>query len=331
MPTQLTFDGSALARFWDVTGKLEAGTPVTEAEWQALFETAGYRSLPRDEFGPEALRPRFELAFGRGREADARAAAQSDERLAHYLMVREHRAPLQEFFRTLNPCAAFGEAQALAARWLPARFIGESPSPTLTALVFQATGTGDDPILWDALFAYYLGRNHLVLAAAHSLHHYYRSRFRRALPGLEPRLAGSVDLIQAEGMGDLINVERWMFQGGPIYSGGPLGNARWAARMREGLERAPAALEALDRLLLAAPADRQACESAYRVELVAGHHGPGFHMSRTIIQAGLEAEMVEGCADPVRFFDLYRKACQLAGVDCPVSEHALAVLAAAAQ
>lgn len=327
MPTRVTFDGSALAQFWAVTLQLEAGHPVAETEWDDLFETAGYRSLPQEHFGPQALRPRFELAFGKGREAEAQAAGQSDELLAHYLMVREHRAPLQEFFRSLNVTGAFAEAGQVAARWLPGRYVAESPAPVVTALVFQPTGTGDNPILWDALFAYYLGRGHLILAAAHSLHHYYRSRFRRALPGLEPTLARSVDLIQAEGMADLINVERWLFQGGPIYSGGPLGNSRWAARIREGVERAPEALAALNAMLLAEPGSRAEHEPAYLAALVAGHHGPGFHMSREILKAGLEQELVEHCADPVRFFELYRRAC---GETCPISAEALAALEAAA-
>lgn len=57
------FDFSGMDRFWEVVAVLEADRDPTTAQWNALFETPGYRALTASEFDRSFLEDAFEIAF----------------------------------------------------------------------------------------------------------------------------------------------------------------------------------------------------------------------------------------------------------------------------
>lgn len=327
-------DISALELFWELTGRLEAGETVTEADWAHLFHAPAYRHLFRVIYSAARLRPRLELAFTRGREPEAEIAADTDTLVEHYLKVRAQRAELQQFYRNLDLTGVLAEATRLAAEWLPADLVARGRLPGAAVLVYDVAMRGDEPILFDALFAYFLGEPHLVLAAGHAIYHAYCKQFQQPLPAMGlPELAGLVDMVTSmhgEGVADLINVERWIFQGGPVYAGGPLGNTRFVNRIREALHEAPVFLQRFDAALCAGLTDRgraAAMAKAVTEQIPwASGHGPGFHMARKIVLAGLKDALTETAVHPIRFFELYARSCRALGEPCELSEPGLAFL-----
>jgi hypothetical protein len=326
-------DTTALELFWALTGKLEAGEPVPEEDWRCLFATPAYSALFKEHYSASMLRPRFELAFGKGREAEAVAAAAVDTLVEHYLRVKAQRDELQRFYRTMDLSAVIAEAVRRAAEWLPAGVVARGRQPGATILVYDVAMRGADPVMFDALFAYHLGESHLVLAAAHTIYHNYCQQFQKPLrptgiPELD-RLGHTLEVIHDEGIADLINVERWIFQGGPVYAGGPLGNTRWVNRMREALQEAPAFLTLLDQVACAGLADpHQVAEQipALLEHVPGGGHGPGYYMARKIVLAGLKHDLIATALHPVRFLDLYTRACRATGEPCEISDRGMAFL-----
>lgn len=326
-------DLQAMHLFWELTDRLQAGGSVADADWEALWATPGYRTLFKERYTAAQLQPRMTLAFARGREEEARAAAESDLLVAHYLAVREHKSDLQTFCRMLGDTEVFDRGVTAAAQWLPPAFVARGRRPTAAVMVYDAHARGDDPVMIDPLFAYYLGEEHLVLMLGHIFFHNYRAQYYEPIAAwlsdeLKP-LARLIDNMQNEGMADLVNVERYIFQGGPLYVGGPLGNERWVTRLRQGVEEAPAFLVKLNAVLEAGLADRASAVGQVpdlRASLVISEHGPGYYMARRIVLAGLKEELIESCTNPIRFLELYAEACKRDGHACELSPCAFVFL-----
>lgn len=299
----------SLERFWSVAGLLEAGRAVDEPVWEALFHTVGYRVLAT-EFPPSALRRRFELAFSPGRAAEAQGDAADDWLLAHYLWVKAERPAIAAFAARLDATRLCAEAMERTSLWLPPEAVAGAVPPDVALAIFDADARGCDPVVVDAGFAYLIGETGLGLLLAHEFHHWFRNRAGVRLPPVPEDLAWVLDQIQAEGIADQINVPEMLGeQAGEIWSG-------WAKAYRQYLAQAPAFLAEMDRILvqMALAPDCAAAEAGrLRQMLQMAGHPVGYHMTCRIVEAGNREALVASFTDPVRFFRLYREACQALG------------------
>src|SRR5690349_17172254 len=181
-------DFTAIDEFWRVVDVLKTDAEPTDAQWQALLETPGYR-LAQTILGP-VEREDIELAFKPSRHAafDSLAKLPNDRasRLTHLVRAASLRPQLNAFRDSLVHSAPVAEAVRTAQRFLPPGATSVGDPPFVAFAIFRNDGysLGPPGVVIDLLNAY---ESNLTLFLAHEFHHTYLARLEEAALGTATR------------------------------------------------------------------------------------------------------------------------------------------------
>lgn len=324
-----TFDFSGFYLFGSLADRLESGMEPSSADWDALFSTPGYAALTQSEFKRETLVDRLRLAClpSRAAEREAMLAEHKSMMLAHFAEARQRWPELLKTASRLASTPLQAEAAALACDHLPVTRLGGRESalmapPPVSFLIFAKDARGYVPVVMDVVMAAELSERDLLLMLAHEFHHNYRNRILAYHPDESPAgteaLIWILDQLQAEGCADLINVPEMIYRPdapavhGQMYRDGVAAAPVFLAQFDEALAQL-AATRAAEPTGTDAVAQRQAACQALRQALPMAGHPTGYYMATTIVDAGLERQLVENIGDPFAFVELYDQAARQLG------------------
>ena len=308
-------DASAIGPFWQIVDTLSQDFEPSPRLWRALFDTPGYRALTRTEFEPHRLQEGFRLAYMPSRADRLDGAVESggeSRRLRHYRQVLERRTELEAFAGELTASEIGREPSRLAAEWLP----GPAPDSLapIALVVFDLDARGYDPIVVDLLAARELD---LVPFLAHESHHWFRNDRAtvdwEAVDTNDAETLWTLYQIQGEGIADQIDKRPWIEGTVPV----PEAFRSYGKQYALELIASPETLRRLDSLLVAhgKAAGRERAEIGARVAdlIPMSGHPTGYHMARTILEAGGRERLVADVTNPVAFFRAYDEAARTLG------------------
>jgi hypothetical protein len=323
-------DFSALGYFWRMVDTLSRDVTPSDAQWQALLATPGYRLARRDA----QLRHLMPVAFmpSRHTERDSIAAAKTlDAVMLHHLIdANAVRPDLVRFADSLASSAFIFEAEREAEGFLPAGAISLFPAPLIAFALFQLEGTSSPRgIIVDLKWLRDVNRG--VQPIAHELHHSYLGHLARiARP---PRDSADAPLFYAllqlpvEGIADQIDK--------PYPLAYTAASMQWYLPMyNTAYDNTPAILHSIDSLV-AAIADNPAAMRTNGAQvdklIVLGSHPNGAYMARTILETFGGDSLLPSVRDPFVFFHTYAAAELARGHAPPFSAKTLSVIDAEAR
>ncbi len=320
-------DFSSVAGFWSVAAELSRNTEPSEADWQGLFRTRGYR-LALENLGA-GLQEDIDLALKPSRRAERdHVLASGDERalvLRHLALAWSERAELRTFADSLAHAPVVAQAVAIAAASLPAGATSDGPPPPVAVAIFRDDGYS----LADGIVIDLLNVRHAQLARslAHEFHHSYVNRLARPLPpgsdtAYDAGIRTALYDLRNEGLADLIDKPY------PFVSPNP-GLAAYASRYNQEYRRTPERLRGLDSLLVrasAGPADAAALAMRAQMLFWSNGHPNGAYMAREI-QATFGVDSIRAAAlDPAAFVRMYASAERTQDRPDPLSRRAWAFI-----
>lgn len=320
-------DFSGVDHFWPIAAELSRDVEPTEAEWQALLDTPGYR-LAAESLGP-GLRDAIDLALKPSRrEERERSLTAGDDRalaLKHLALAWEQRADLIAFRDSLARASVIAQAVAIAAESLPAGATLHGPPPPVAVALFLDDGYS----LADGIVIDLLNVRHVPLARnlAHEFHHSFVNRLARPLPSgsdtaYDAGFRVALYDLRNEGLADLIDKPY------PFASPNP-GLAGYATRYNQEYRRTPERLTRLDSLLVrasAGPEDAAALARPARMLFWSNGHPNGAYMAREIQETFGVDSLRTAALDPAAFLRIYAAAERRRGHPEPLSSTAWKVI-----
>ena len=330
MPTT-GLDFSGVDRFWPIVDILSKDGEPTDAQWQALLGTPGYR-LAQMAIG-KVVREDLELAFKPSQRAvfDSLTALPTERafRLEHLARAPELRPQLDAFRDSVSRSAPIIEAIRTAQRFLPPGATSVGEPPLVAFAVFRDDGYSLGPgVIVDLIHAY---ESNLVLFLAHEFHHAYLSLAQeKTMPdrsGQPDRpdefpLRSAIQALRNEGLADLIDKPH------PLTTTNPV-RATYVTRYNDEYAKTPATLHQIDSLLVAIAADStQMAPAGQRVRtlLWSNAHPSGAYVARTIYEQFGVDSLFPAVTSPVAMLRTYAAAERARGHAAPFSPAAWRVL-----
>ncbi len=349
------FNLEGVEAFWEIVGILEADREPTEAQWNTFFAAPGYKALTEREFGRAYFQKTLRAVFmpsQSGLEEQVRDEyKQQGGFLAWYTpLVLEgfHEADrdrewMASRLKELQSYPYLKKAAEVALQYLPEE---ETDSyPEVDFIVFNDS-RGYSPLIIgltgkDALEPSELlclkgqGHDHhwpFVLHMAHESFHLYRDRQQEIeLPEEDHPdypVLWTLDQIENEGIGDLIN-RKVLY-----YGGGCLADTERASKLKKEQKEQPATLRIMDAFLSEMAEDLNLVGEfgkQLRRFIPQSGHPTGFFMANLIDEElGTEA-LVEVARNPFEFFVLYNKAARKNGTAPVFSSKAMTLIRSLAQ
>ena len=316
-PAGLDFSG--VDQFWKIVDILLSGGEPTEAQWQVLLSTPGYR-LAETNLGP-VIRNDLEITFSPSHRAQfARLSTGTDDRalrLTHLAQANRERSVLIALRDSLARGTPIADAIALAAKFLPPGATSRGQPPLVAFALFKDDAYSlPQGVVIDLL---YIRSTPLVLTLAHEFHHTFTNRLNRALPADSMAPDGAIrDALYSarnEGIADQIDKPH------PWRSPTP-GLAEYTAQYNAEYARTPATLQRLDSLLTViadAPSTMEELGMTAGMLLWSNGHPNGAYMARAIIDTFGVDSLYPGVRDPAAFLRTYAAAERAQGRPEPFS------------
>jgi hypothetical protein len=315
-------DATAIDQFWRVVDILVTDAEPTEAQWQTMLDTPGYR-LAQMILGP-VVREDVELAFKPSRHAefDSLTKLPNDRasRLTHLVRAASLRPQLNAFRDSLMHSAPVAEAVRTAQQFLPpgATSVGEPPFVAFAIFRNDGYSLGPPGVVIDLLNAY---ESNLVLFLAHEFHHTYVARAQDAALGTRVRtdnpddraLRSAIQALRNEGIADLVDKPYPLAWPNPV-------RAAYVKRYNEEYAKTPATLRQLDSLLEVVAGDStKLADAGKRAQtlLWSNSHANGAYMARTIYEAFGVDSLYPGETNPAAFLRAYVAAEKARGKSSP--------------
>jgi len=303
-------DFTAIDEFWRVVDILKTDAEPSDAQWQVLLGTPGYR-LAQIVLGP-VEREDIELAFKPSRRAafDSLTKLSNDRatRLTHLVRAASLRPQLNAFRDSLMHSAPVAEAVREAQKYLPPGATSVGDPPFVAFAIFRNDGysLGPPGVVIDLLNAY---ESNLVLFLAHEFHHTYVARLSDAALGSATRpdnpddraLRSSIQALRNEGIADLVDKPYPLAWPNPI-------RAAYVKRYNDEYAKTPATLRQLDSLLeVVADDSTKLTEAGTRARslLWSNSHANGAYMARTIVETFEVDSLYPGITNPAAFLRTY--------------------------
>ena len=323
-------DFTAIDEFWRVVDFLQKDQEPTDAQWQTLLRTPGYR-LAQMAIGP-VVQEEMELAFKPSRHAvfDSLTKLTNDRatRLTHLVRAASLRPQLNAFRDSLTRSAPIAEAVRAAAKFLPPGATSVGQPPLVAFAIFRNDGYSLEPgVIVDLLNAY---ESNLVLFLGHEFHHTYVARTQLAALGPAVRtddphdrpLRYSIMALRNEGIADLVDKPYPLSWPNPV-------RAAYVKRYNEEYDKTPATLRQLDSLLEVVADDSTQLEPAgtkARTLLWSNAHANGAYMARTIYERFGVDSLYPAEANPAAFIRTYEAAERARGNPSPFTPKAWRVI-----
>lgn len=305
-PTGLDF--TAVDQFWKIVDILAKDAEPTEAQWQTLLSTPGYR-LAATNLGP-VTRPALEVAFRPSRRADFAklSTGTSDDALMlrHLARAAQERSALVALRDSLVHSTPIADAVARAAKLLPPGATRNGPPPLVAFAVFKDDGFSlPQGVVIDLLYA---RSTPLIAILAHEFHHTFVNRINKPAPVGPPAPDATIrDAIYSarnEGIADQIDKPY------PVTNPNPA-MAEYVTRYNAEYERTPALLRQFDSLLtVIADAPGKMADLGMTAQMLfwSNGHPNGAYMAREIIETFGVDSLFPGERDPAAFFRTYASA-----------------------
>ena len=301
-------DFSGVDRFWQIADILTRDAEPTEAQWQALLVTPGYR-LAETNLG-HVMRQDLEIALRPSRRGEfTRLTGDSDDhalRLIHLAEAVNERAALVAYRDSLAHATPIDDAVRRAAALLPPGATGQGRPPLVAFAIFKDDAYSlPQGVDIDLLYARGVP---LVSILAHEFHHTYVNRLNRPVPPGAPAsdatLRDALYNARNEGIADQIDKPY------PFTTPVPT-MASYVTRYNAEYARTPATLRQLDSLLTAIARDRGKMDDlgmTAAMLLWSNGHPNGAYMAREIIATFGVDSLFPGARDPAAFFRAYEAA-----------------------
>lgn len=324
-------DFTAVDHFWRVVDRLKTDVEPSDAQWQALLATPGYR-LAQMAIG-QVAREDLELAFRPSRHADfdslTKLTNDRATRLTHLVRAASLRTQLDAFRDSLSKSAPIAEAVKTAARFLPpgATKVGEPPFVAFAIFRNDGYSLGPPGVVVDLLNAY---EANLVLFLGHEFHHTYVSRAQDAAlgPAVRPdnpadqQLRGAIQALRNEGIADLVDKPYPLSWPNPI-------RAAYVKKYNEEYAKTPATLRQLDSLLQVVADDSTQLVAAgqrARMLLWSNSHANGAYIARTIYERFGVDSLYPAVTNPAALLRTYTSAERAKGNPAPFTPKAWRVI-----
>ncbi|MBN2417136.1 hypothetical protein JXO52_14965 [bacterium] len=354
-PLNPNFDISSVREFWKILAILEADREPTETQWDALFNSAGHKSLGREITG-SFLIPYLKAAYQPSSQHLRGELLEAGEKATHRWYQQFPRSELNELAWTqenrdlvmdkMNSFQTYPYtryAVDAALDYLPEE---EASDPPLVTFVIFNDSRGYDPVvmslnllareeaeLTDAMLVKLkqagFGRHtpH-VLYFGHEFFHYFRdkkkeTRFPEQNDDRYP-IVWLMDQIENEGIADLINVKQ-------LYWGenAPLAGSVKAvkeAKDREHAEEEVRVFFALLKGIADHPEWTYGLGRQAQKVITRSGHVAGFYMANVILEECGKEDLIAVCRNPFRFFLLYEKAASRDGTAPRIPEEGLRLI-----
>jgi hypothetical protein len=321
-------DYSAVDQFYVVADILAKDAEPTDAQWNAMFATPGYRLVANHDRGFRqkmtiALKPSLAPSRDSVLRADPEAAVQ----MRHLIRAYGLRSELLKIRRDLETSVADSIARSIraAARFLPAGTTAGRNAPFLGFAIFAydnyPVGGG---VLMDVL---YTKENGLVAILSHEFHHVYLSYVDKIVPPVGPvpedvPLAIALISLRNEGIADQIDKPHPLPLRGNALDG-------YIKRYNDIYARTPQILRSIDSLLVVVadtPSVVRAAGTKAGALLWASSHPNGAYIARTIVETFGIDSLMPAVYNPFALFRTYAAAEKKRGNPPPFSAKAITVL-----
>jgi hypothetical protein len=319
-------DYSGIDEFYKVAAILSTDAEPTDAQWNALLSTPGYRFVAQ-QFRNEKAQLQLALKPSKKAARDSVLSRQSDQALAlrHLMRAVEQRDAVLATRAALQASIADSIQLAVraAAHFLPKGAVETRPVPFIAFAVFGDDGYAvDGGVLLDPLFVKEEG---LVPLISHEFHHAFTAGLERSIrpgvgaPPYDVALASSLRALRNEGIADQIDKPHPL----PPTNGAL---AWYVPRYNDVYARTPAILHAVDSLLAVVRDDStkaQAAGQQARTLLWSNSHPNGAYMAREIVETFGVDSLMPGIYNFVAFLRAYASAEAKRGNPPPFSAQAL--------
>ena len=349
------FDISGVKAFWKIVDVLTMDRDPSAKQWQALFETPGYRVLIKREFKSELFKAYFQAAYMPSKSQLKENLLEKAKHATGWFgrnfpvtmlgaldWTLENREVVEAKMRSFETFPYTQKATDEALKYLPEESADDFPN---VAFIIFNDSRGYDPVVmslnefakedagWTPEIHAKLkeeGRSRHwphVLYFAHEFFHYFRAHKKEFnFPPEDDEdyiLIWLLDQIQNEGIADLINIK-------PLYVEGALLDGTDEAQ-REQNDRVGVVdeIEAFDEILTGIvdyPQWKYGLSKQAQKVITRSGHVAGFYMANLILEHFSAEHLKEVARNPFQFFYLYNKASQLEETAPDFSEKAISVI-----
>lgn len=324
--TAQTVDFKSIDAFFEIADKLSQNQKVKKSEWKKFHNTAAYKKLTMTYGDYKDIREAMELTFLSKNKAlcDSLLAAPyslSDDDYYLKLLLRNCVSLAKNYddVKKVRQSYDFEELKAQAIRqfrdFMPA--VNDS-FLTVPNIYFFFYGPDcyaiGNSIMLDFNY-FYRNPQRIIGSFAHEIFHAYRYHFLDTKTIYSNALLDVLDLIQDEGIADLINKK------GSEYSAKLLTELGYPIDLEksylESVANCSDWLSQLDSLTLA-HFDGEMPYDTYKEQLSKllrrNAHPVGYHISQLLVKNGLKAKMLDSFYNPIEFVKLYNSIAESEGM-----------------
>jgi hypothetical protein len=319
-----TVDLSSVDEFLSIASALKEGKKVAEEQWDAFDNSVGYKKYAEREnkFVINTIRASILMAFGKSDVAGkdsilniSKNEMAGDNKLmfrkqilANYLLMNEDFDSIK-LFRDSYDFHAFVEKSKLKLFSFLGKTIDTSfRFKTVNFNCISADGRNEeDAIYLDFNLIYKLTEEQRINFLAHEFFHNYREKYENHDFNYKCDLNSGIDMIQNEGIADMIDKTRGYKQYYVYMSEAP----EMAEVMVDLYNQAQGDMEKLQRLILKYAKgeipEKEMIDNWLEIVKYNGHP-IGFFMANQIVEAGHKNRMLATFYNPYEFFSLYNEA-----------------------
>lgn len=314
------FDLLAIEPFWKVVSSLENDIEPSQADWDSVLLTAGYKELTSREINANRMKNYLRLGIMPSKTEKLNEWIQEDhweKRFPlHFQEVVRKKDRINLFLSELEKSNIQAQSLALTLRYFQDSFVVDS-FPPISFIFFDKDARGYNPILVDPLFALELEVNkELQYLLAHEMHHYFRNHLvvfnHPPIDNPDSKILWVLDQIHMEGIADQIDKD--------IMFSIPA-NAKRTARYQNLLSETVDHIQNLDSLLKSydnGESDKKELATAIAESAPMSGHPMGYFMAKTILEYESKESLVKQIGNPFAFFNRYQEAAKKSNGQKPV-------------
>lgn len=304
-------DTKSIDALWHIADLLKKNSTPTEADWSALFHSAGYASLIANELPQAKLQQLIIKAFSQDHASEEHDSSKTMAAvIEHFRYAEKNRiqiaATLNEF--SAEMAKSYPILMNMTRTYLPTAAESIKTPNNFAVAVFSPDARGyADGIVIDPLFIaqYKSSIGHFI---AHELHHFYANSLKKPLGNAvsddDSNLRWVLWQLHSEGIADMIDKTVIYFENGYMA------DTPYAKFFRKSYAQSTAIIQSLDAGLrqYAATSDKAKLAAEIKNNIPMAGHPTGYFIAKTIEhQLGREA-LVQTLGAPHLFFSHYNRA-----------------------
>lgn len=321
--SETSVESSSVSAFFQMADKLTAGTEPSESEWNALFETQGYKKCIAETFDERGIvtQEAMRLAFNpeKAAEKDSILKIPVEEiisdgeklflrvTLDNFLDTKKNRAAIEKEIRAINGKQVMADASKRLKNFLinPVDSLITTIPVSLLCMEPDALSLSGR-IVWDSNLFYKGSYQERIDLLAHEMFHAYRRHFVDY--SKRTGLIGIIDGWLNEGIADLIDKKSISeLSSDFLRFGFP---HSYVDEYNNIYELTPATLKELEKITLDFinnEISKEEFESELSYLEQFGGHPNAYYMTTLITKAGFGKELISNFDSPVEFMKLYNK------------------------